>query len=236
MSQSCMATPLSWLVLERYELGELAPTERERVDEHLGHCPVCKACLDRIVRDKDIALPKLAAIRKTAPPPEQGFFLRWRWRIAEAALALAAVVLLLVVLWPGLKPARLTAVPAARLTIKGGELSLSLVRERNGVILHQPQTFSREDRFKLEITCPLEPPLFGEIIVIQDEEVTFPLSPPSPLACGNHVSLQGAFRLTGRSQAIICLVVSEAPVPRADLRRQLLSLPSNKVCSVLSAD
>ena len=59
MSARCTGTPVSWLRLERYHLGEIRGRERAVVAEHLAACPACAACLARIEQDDAVALPAL---------------------------------------------------------------------------------------------------------------------------------------------------------------------------------
>ncbi|MCA9579489.1 MAG: zf-HC2 domain-containing protein [Myxococcales bacterium] len=58
----CVSTPVSWLRLERFVLGELPGDEARAVKEHLGACPACRACADTCAEPMDLpALPGLPA-------------------------------------------------------------------------------------------------------------------------------------------------------------------------------
>jgi hypothetical protein len=212
---SCSGTPISWLALELYQLGELPDDRRREVDAHLEGCELCRACLEQIQQDRS-TLPALRL------PAEGGERRRgWLWALAGAGLAAAAAAVLLVLLPPtAIPPAG--DLPPARIGFKGGELALALVRERAGTIQHVPKTFAPGDRFKAEVTCsPAEGGLAAELVVFQGREVDFPLPPAAPLRCGNREPLAGAFGLAGPAPAVVCLVVQEGgrPPDREALRR-----------------
>jgi hypothetical protein len=183
-ARACTGEPISWLRLERHALGELD----DGIAAHLEGCAACRAVMERIQGD-DRALPRLVL---PAPAPKT----RW-WRVpvwAGAALA-AAVVLLFFLLRDTDRPARH---PGPRIAIKGGgELVVSIVRETGG------------DRYKVRVTCSAPTELDAEVVVHQDGEVSSPL-PPARLRCGNQVVLPGAFTLTRRSPAVVCLTVRGA--------------------------
>ncbi len=217
---ACTAQPISWLKLEQYRLGELSADEMRRVEAHLKECEVCRASLESIRQDE--AVPK--------PLPEVTRKVPWlRWVTAGAALA-AAAALLLVLLVADWKRA-LPDVPGSKIAFKGGELSISLVRERQGRILHDPESFAPGDRFKLQVTCPPSEEIFWNVVVFQDDGSSFPYVPEEPLKCGNRVPLPGAFSITGKSAAIVCLVVSTGPLDRGSL--SLGNLPPGTVCTIL---
>lgn len=215
MTKACTAQPISWLTLERYQLGELTPAEAGRVEAHLGECPVCGLCLQSI-RDRELALPPLPE-RKPQPA-------RLRWAFAGVGLAMAAILTVILVIPGPPKPAK---IPGKRMAFKGGELSISLVRERQGEILHEPTTFSPEDRFKLQVTCPPGEELDWDVVVFQDQEASYPYAPVGALPCGNRVPLTGAFKLTGQSQAVICLLIGPDAGDRPSTPDEL---PEDTVC------
>lgn len=230
----CSGTPISWLALELYQLGELPADRRREVDAHLEGCEVCRGCLEQIRQDR-APLPALPL-----PAGERGERRRgWRWALAGAGLAAAAAAVLLVLLPPtAIPPAE--DLPPARIGFKGGELALALVRERAGTIQHAPKTFAPGDRFKAEVTCsPSEGGLAAELVVFQGHEVDFPLPTAAPLRCGNREPLAGAFRLAGPAPAVVCMVVQEGgrPPDRQALRRTgPRGLPEGRaVCVKLTA-
>ena len=61
---SCIGTPMSWLRLERFVLGELSGDEASAVDAHLRACPACQACADECA--EPVALLPLAVAAPTA--------------------------------------------------------------------------------------------------------------------------------------------------------------------------
>ena len=187
---ACTTQPISWLKLEQYQLDELSSDEQKRVETHLSECDACWTSLDSIGQDETVLKP-LPEVTRKAP--------LLRWVTAGTALAAAAALLLvlLVVDWKKAVP----EVPGSKIGFKGGELSISLVRERRGAILHDPQTFAAGDRFKVQVTCPPSEEIFWNVVVFQDEGVSFPYVSEETLRCGNRVPLPGAFSITGGSAA-----------------------------------
>lgn len=223
---SCTGQPLSWLTLERYHLGELPEPQSRRIQEHIGSCDACRGCLEQIQTDHDhLVLPPLPE-----PVPEKGAWSGWLprfgWAAAAAALATVIIVVLLRI-YVGGPPRQDGALPApSRVGFKGGELAISLVRERKGAILHDPTTFAPGDRFKALITCAPDQRLLWDLVVLQGEERSFPLKPAGPLLCGNRQPLPGAFTITGKLPAVVCLVASERQPDRGQ------GLPSKGVVCV----
>lgn len=217
---ACTARPISWLKLEQYRLGELSADEIRRIETHLNECAACRASLDSIRVDEPVLKP-LPEVTRKAPA--------LRWVTAGAGLA-AAAALLLVLLVTDLQKA-VPEIPGSKIGFKGGELQISLVREREGAILHDPQTFAPGDRFKVQVTCPPREELYWDVVVFQDGETSFPYVPGNPLRCGNRVPLPGAFSLTGDSAAAVCLVVSTQSPDRASLFPG--NLPPGTVCLAL---
>src|SRR5580692_1245322 len=123
MNPRCTGEPISWLRLERYHLGELAPDERARIEAHLATCPACKACLGRIEEDDAVALPPLPAmpVRRVArirrPVPIGA---------AVGTLAAAAAVVLAV---RGSHPTDGERGGLSSARVKGDGMALSLVRD-----------------------------------------------------------------------------------------------------------
>lgn len=221
MKTDCVGESVSWLRLERFALGELPAEERSLVRDHLERCPACQACLEMIQAEP---APVLRPLPSPGPAPaKRGFF----W-LGAAAAALAAG-LLVVALWPAGTGRR--DFPGARMAVKGGELAVVLVRERGGAIQRHPETFAPDDRFKALLTCPPPDEPLVELLVFQGGQIFFPLS-PQRAACGNEVSLGGAFRLDGDQEALVCLVVGDPP-SRDTLRREPLP-PSRTVCARLT--
>jgi hypothetical protein len=217
--------------LERYRLGELSGLERDAVATHLDACPVCAACLAEA--NRPIAM---------APLPEPAsLFSRMRHGLVgqtsvgamlRIAFALAALVLLVL---PGGK-SKQGARFASRTErgIKGGEVTVALVRERNGIVEHGATTFAPEDRWKVLVTCPMQQVLFWDLAIVEGERLTFPLLPSAPIACGNHVPLPGAFRLAADHVVEVCLVWGDDPFDRVGLLAvDAKSLTSIGTCATL---
>jgi hypothetical protein len=205
---ACIGQPISWLLLERHRLGELSSDERRAIDAHLVACPACASCSAEAARP--LALPALAIPARTRRRWWQGWSPRLLLAGTGAAAALAVVLLLA---RPRPEPARET-----RDGIKGGAgVAIELVRERDGAAERDALTFAPGDRLKVLVTCPAERLLFWDVMVVADGPASFPLSPTAPIACGNHVPLPGAFRLSASRSADVCLFLAADPVDRGRL-------------------
>ena len=125
---------------------------------------------------------------------------------------------------------------------KGGELALALVRDRGGDIDLAPTRFRDDDRFKVVVTCAPGAALHAELVVFQAERAggqavaAFPLAGRS-LACGNRVAFPGAFRITGREPATVCLVLgAAAPPSRPVIIGDGLRVADDRVCLPLDPE
>jgi hypothetical protein len=135
--------------------------------------------------------------------------------VAAAAVAAAFVFVTRSTPMPGSRPGAVTFGSGETLPgSKGGDVAIELVRERGGDVVHGAHTFLAEDRWKVLVTCPVERVLFWDVVVEDGGQASFPLSPASPLACGNHVALPGAFQLSGVETKQLCVVFSGDPVAR----------------------
>jgi hypothetical protein len=230
MSDPADKAPASWLRLELHALGELSATEAAQVAADVARDPDSRRCLERIQADRR-ALPPL-------PAPRPGLWARVRpgLRLSWAPLAATlAIVLFLVVRGGESGPG--AAIPGPRVQVKGGDVAIALVRERDGVIAHEPTDFGAADRFKVLLTCPPDRRLQGEVVVVQADEAAFPLAPVD-LACGNRVALPGAFRLTGATPAAVCFTFADEPLAdrsldRAAVEARKLDFAVPAVCATL---
>ena len=222
MTDAASCTPVSWLRLERYALGELPAPERADVDAHLASCARCRACADRIASDRNRELPPLpetagVAVRPAAPAPVRPAVRRWPRKIRARAFAVAAAAAaftLVLVLRSGV---RTPAGGPRFVAVKGGDIAVEVVREREGSIAWEPTSFLPADRFKLLITCA--PPLHvhADVVVLQSDGPAFP-GASAFIACGNRVPVPPAFSITGRGAATICVGLDPtAPPARAAL-------------------
>lgn len=233
MTGDCVGQPVSWLRLERYALGELPEAEGSSVAAHLEECEACRACMLEIRERTPAALPELPAHLGAAAIPwwrRRGLRVAWAGGFAAAAAA-AALVIVLSARGSGVNEGG--ALPGRRVAMKGGDVVLDLVRERGGSVAYEPDTFLAEDRFAIRFTCPHTAALHVDVAVYQDGEASFPL-PPTVVECGNRVALPGAFRITGRSPATVCVLFDEhAPPDRALAGAARPSTLRNAVCATL---
>jgi Putative zinc-finger len=206
VTEAVPCVPVSWLRLERYALGELGPVERTEIAGHLAACPGCRARADLIAGDGGRELPALPSA-----PPSRSTTRHPGW----LACAVAAAVAVLLVVWarPGDEP----HLGGRRIAVKGGDVTIELVRERAGSIAWEPTSFTADDRFKLLLTCA--PPLhvYADLVVLQGDGPAFP-GAPALIGCGNRIPLPTAFRITGPGDASVCVAVDpDAPPSRARL-------------------
>ena len=226
---ACIGEPLSWLRLERYRLRELPAAVATEVEAHLAACPVCAACATETNQPLTFSPP-------VAPPATShggarlGAWFRTRAARAVAGLAFAGVAAAVVLVARSIeRPEPGSVALGARDTmagIKGGAAAIELVRERQGVVVQGADTFGAGDRWKVLVTCPSARVLFWEVVVRDGARADFPLSPAAPLACGNHVPLPGAFRISGGDDMRVCVVLSSDPLDRG----RLTSSPGEDVC------
>jgi hypothetical protein len=182
---ACISEPVSWLRLEQHVILHDA-----KVAEHVAACEACRACLTEIERDV-VALPGLVVPERRRP---------W-WHLALPALA-AAVVLLLVLVWPhrDWRP-EVT-------TIKGvGEVAIDVIRERGGNVREDVRTFAQNDRWKVVVTCPPDKGAWMFTTVTDESGTDYPMK-PQHISCGNRVVLPGAFTISGNLPNRICVRVS----------------------------
>jgi len=229
---ACIGEPISWLRLERHRLGELPAAESGAVAAHLGACPACAACAAEA--DRPLALRPLRPAAVPAPWPS--LLLRLARRLHGASptavlgrVALVAAAALIVVELPARAPRRLAVAPATLAGVKGGDVAVELVRERQGTVQHGATRFAAGDRWKALVTCPRDRLLFWDLAVVDGTgPPSFPLPPSAPLACGNHVALPGAFRIDAAGPAEVCVLLSDDPVDRGAASRALAAPGASK--------
>jgi hypothetical protein len=232
MSDRCIGTPVSWFCLERYCLGEIAAPERAQIAEHLDACTACRACVAQIEADEGQALPPLA-LRPTTGDGETrvrnrpfgrlGPIAGGRW-LAVAAAAVAVAV--------GIRGARRTenggeVARVDRAATKGGDVTLSLVRDDGEVIAGEQGMYRDGDRFKALITCPPSMHAVFDLVVLDGDGPSFPIEPAADITCGNGVPLPGAFRLTGRAEKTVCIGWSDGG---AVDRNNLVKASDGRLC------
>ena len=219
--------PISWLLLERYHLGEVSATERERVDAHLNDCERCRGDLQTIHEDER-PIPALPEIRIRSA--------RRDWFVVAAPIAGMALVLFAVLFaihqW---RLTELQTLPPGQITTKGGDVAIHLVRDRAGTIVDDPRGYLDGDRFQVQLTCPPGDSRY-EVVVYQDGQAFFPYPADIPLSCGNRNPLPGAFRLTGTGSVVVCASFGD-DLPSRDLIRirDISALGASTVCASLAS-
>jgi hypothetical protein len=199
MTARCIDQPVSWLRLERYQLGEVDREERASIATHLAACQACAECLADIERDSAVDLAPLPMARK-APARRLGSRERL-WAVGAGAVALAAALFL--ALGGGWRHGSAVD-PGGVARVKGDAVAFSLVRDDDERIDGVRGAFRDGDRFKAIVTCP--PSMSGtfDVVVYDASGASFPL-PRALVACGNGAPLPGAFRLTGSAEETVCL-------------------------------
>jgi len=222
------STPISWLRLEQYFLGELDDAGSAAVQAHVRGCAACAECLRRIEAD-DASMPLPPPIDVKSSPASNAKVSFLRVLPVVGTLAAAAVALLVVKGRDGIEsPNR-----ADEQRIKGSEIALTLVREDGGRV-DEPASFYREgDTFKALVTCPPGMSAGWDLIVYEGGQPTFPLE-SAHVTCGNDAPFPGAFRIVGHERETICLVWNEdGPVDREALARTAPSLLERGRCMTL---
>jgi hypothetical protein len=201
---------ISWLRLERYRLGESSPRERTEIEAHLDGCAVCRQCWDEIKANQAEARLGILPARAAKTSWWQRLRANWTYR-GLGLVATAAVLALVLFRLPRPAPHRVGSV-------KGSDKSWVILRERDGAVEEDAESFQKGDRFKIEVTCAAGQSLWWDVVVLQSDEVSFPLERGS-FPCGNREPLPGAFRLDRESPATICLVAGAELPSRAELAR-----------------
>ncbi len=233
MTEKCIDTPVSWLRLERYQLGELAAEERATIEAHVTACPACAACLKEVDdgAKKALPAPTIRSARKLrlAPlaPPAHG---RGTVIFAVTGLAMAAAA----ILWIGPFFKVETNGPVASSDrIKGGDVAFTLARDDDEMIGDAAGTYHDGDRFKALVTCPAGLDASWDLVVFERGEASFPLASASHLPCGNAVPLEGAFRLTGAESMTVCVLWGDALDRAAVVRDGEHALGEHALCKRL---
>lgn len=238
MRAVCIDQPISWLRLERYRLGELSGTESRAIEQHLQHCPTCQSCYAETAVELELPpLPQLSevSLKWPSPPPRVHFSrnpFQWLrgWRAVAIAFTAVTCVFSLWVYNPFQPVAPHTTRPAL-MRVKGGTLSLQLVRQRDNAQSSKQQSFRPGDRFKLLLTSP---PKLGSaiaVVVYQDQRAYFPLALSQPPVYGNHIPLPGSIALDGDAPADICVAVGGSnEIAQHRLAQGPEMLPQNAVC------
>ncbi|MBN2529940.1 MAG: zf-HC2 domain-containing protein [Deltaproteobacteria bacterium] len=229
-SPNCTGAPLSWLVMEQYHLGELPQTDRERVRRHLEFCPGCAQCMDSI-ENSSVQLKPLPDIPVGI---KAGIAREWKWLVSVGALTATSVLLFVLV---GPFTTQTITVPPASMGYKGGDLAIGLTRYRHGAASENPLRYVNGDAFGVRVTCPPIGNMQWDVIVFQGSDVFFPYDNRQPLHCGNTVSLDGEFELSGNSDTTICITV-EKSIDREQLRDDakdegIGALPDSTVCTTV---
>lgn len=225
---STCETPLSWLVIERYQIGDLPPSEHDSVAAHLRACSDCAALLARIEADDVRPLPALAAPKAKAKAKTTPAQHAVRITATLSGLALAAGIALMV----GRSHSPGENIVAER--TKGEEVSFALVREDEAVFAEAGGAYRDGERFKAIVTCPPGRNLSFELAVFDESKVSFPLPQNDRIACGNGVPLAGAFRATGHDRLTVCLFwVTNGSVDRSVVGRAPPGRMSGAPCKEL---
>ena len=230
----CTDTPISWWTLERYHIGEISPSEHAEVATHLETCPNCRTRLDSIIEDRrPLPVLALAAPRPADHRPWQGVL----GRRTTAAILGAAVAIACVLGWPLLTDAPSQGPAGGGVAERGGDPVLTIIRERDGVVVENPRRYAPGDRFRLELTLPGAEPRGWDAAVFQGREVYFPSKNDAPVEPGNHVVLPGGFRVTGSMPVTICVMLGPDLPERSQLKRDgPEALPKSAICQTLTTE
>lgn len=208
----CIGDPISWLRIERYVLGELPEPDSEAIREHIERCVVCRSCVESASEPRMLtALPPPVA-RTSVVRPKPVHRSRRRLAIVSSTLALAAAVAFAVF------PTDAPIAPAPRVDARprGGDVAMVLVRNRDGEITENPESFDERDRFRVLVTCPPGSDEHVRVLVVQGGEASLALESDPDFRCGNRVPLEGAFRITGSVDTRVCVALGAIPSTAGD--------------------
>jgi hypothetical protein len=242
MTEPESTEPVSWLRLERYHLGELPPEEAEAVERAIATDPETRECIESIRQPVRLNPRPELPLRAEVPAPESPLvkrrYLRDALKSPWPTLVLAAAAAFFV--YVSARPTNeVDGAPPPRLVhVKGGDVAIELVRERQGVVTPNPVSFAEGDRFKVKLTCPpsMTKDTF-EVLVIQGQDASRPLAPLGAVVCGNGVALPGAFSLTGAAPSSVCVAWGGAARTEGRLgSKELASLRGSAVCETLRSE
>jgi|HubBroStandDraft_6_1064221.scaffolds.fasta_scaffold284766_3 hypothetical protein len=238
MTARCIGEPVSWLLLERFRLGELGEPERARIAEHVAACAACAACTARIEADEGLELPPLevgaAGKRRHGAVPASPRRVRWLASVGAIAAA-AATVLVLGRTWRA--PGGAAVDSGERARPKGDAMAFVLVRDDGQRMVDAQGVFRNGDRFKALITCPPSTTATFDLVVFDASGASFPLAQARGLTCGNEVPLPGAFRLTadGGSETVCIVWGDGGEVDRTALSQSGVAGGPHSMCKELRA-
>lgn len=226
--KSCSSTPISWLRLEQYQLGDLDDDARSATRDHLATCEACRATWEQIAEDdRPLPQPRELPVRAVVPLPRR----TRRWQATGAAALAAAAAWLLFARPPA------TMMHETNRT-KGAAETWTLVREDGASFSEEDVTYRDGDRFRVRFTCSRSSPIDVDLAVFGSSahEPAFPIAPQA-VACGNDMDLRGAFRVSGEPRARICLLWNEVgAVDRARVQREGISGADHAQCKTLRSD
>ena len=216
--------PISWLKLEQYHLGELSDTKAASVARHLSECDACRSCMDRI-----------EAGRVLKPLPDVAPSSFWeRFRLPLEVAAAAAMLLLGVALHPMFARDGEER-ESGTVDIRGGESTLTVLRERNGSVVENPATYRDGDRFSLKLTTSATAVMW-DTVVISGDEIYFPMKAPLAPTFHNQFPFPGAFRLSDTEDVTLCAFPSKGQDERERIRASgRTGLPESAICRTVSA-
>lgn len=195
---------ISWMTLEQLALGELSPSETERVRAAIDQDGELAARWESITTDDRQwrFTPPLVEVRR----PWYGALLDHWLRPLVACGAMAAAALA-VVTFGGTPPESIDGV-----SIRGAlPVTLGLVR-RGEFVNAEPVGYTPDHRFKVVVSCAVEDPVWWRVFLFDDDGVSTALEASEPLNCGNGITLPGAFRIESSVPARVCVSLDHEPL------------------------
>lgn len=199
---------VSWLLLERYALGELQGAQLQQVEQALQSDAQARACLAQIRSDMRVMppLPTFNTADLAQAKTARAWWMELRFVLSSVA-ALALVALWIAVPRDGALLGTGTGDGHGGNNVKGDHVAIELVREQAGSVGLDATQFSLGDRFKVRVSCDASRSGFAHVLVQQDGALSTPLSIQA-VACGNNVVLDGAFTLDRATAARVCVVLA----------------------------
>lgn len=195
-----MTCTVSWMRLEQYVLGDLAEPEQREVHAHVGGCPKCQRFLG-VIEGDERPMPDLVVPSRRPP---------WGW-LSVGGLALAALALGVLRAGPDVQH-----LPGPERRVKGGELAVGLVRERDGAVQENPWGYRSGDQLRVRVTCPPGP---REVrLEVREGELAPQVLAEGWLDCRNQVPVGDPFVLTGHRDVAVCVTLDPHGAPETVCR------------------
>ena len=224
---------VSWYALERLALGQLSPGQMEQLEA------VCRE--NHLLKRRRGLISADTRPMPAFHPEQQRAVLRLKMPVLVMACAIAMllVTIMTIILFRQQEYRPVVESNPAYNGSKGGSLSVSIVRMRDGILSHSPDSFTDADKFKFYVTSPGDGRLTEqvEVVVFQGKDIFFPYKKPIYLHPGNMNELPGSLQFSGNRKIQVCIFTGKHVSSRNRIRSEgMSSLPKQTVCATLKRE